>query len=188
MEAIGDSPRTLFEKIWSRHRVVERDDGQTLLYVDRHLLHDGGATAFDVLRKRGMTPRAPERAFATPDHYVATDSRAVEGIRDPRHREMVEELARNTAEAGIRMFGLGDPNQGIVHVVGPETGLSQPGLLLVCGDRPHLDARRPGRARLRHRQHGGDARAGDADAVAAQAEDAPHHGGWRAGGGVKAKD
>ena len=134
MEAIGDSPRTLFEKIWSRHRVVERDDGQTLLYVDRHLLHDGGATAFDVLRKRGMKPRAPERVFATPDHYVATDSRAVEGIRDPRHREMVEKLARNTAEAGIRMFGLGDPNQGIVHVVGPETGLSQPGLLLVCGD------------------------------------------------------
>ena len=134
MEATGEGPRTLFEKIWSRHRVVERDDGQTLLYVDRHLLHDGGATAFDVLRKRGMTPRAPERVFATPDHYVATDGRTIEGIRDPRHREMVEKLARNTAEAGIRMFGLGDPNQGIVHVVGPETGLSQPGLLLVCGD------------------------------------------------------
>ena len=134
MEATGEGPRTLFEKIWSRHRVVEREDGQTLLYVDRHLLHDGGATAFDVLRKRGMKPRAPERVFATPDHYVATDSRTVEGIQDPRHREMVEKLARNTAEAGIRMFGLGDPNQGIVHVVGPETGLSQPGLLLVCGD------------------------------------------------------
>ncbi len=118
MEATGEGPRTLFEKIWSRHRVVERDDGQTLLYVDRHLLHDGGATAFDVLRKRGMKPRAPERVFATPDHYVATDSRTVEGIQDPRHREMVEKLARNTAEAGIRMFGLGDPNQGIVHVVG----------------------------------------------------------------------
>jgi 3-isopropylmalate/(R)-2-methylmalate dehydratase large subunit len=134
MEATGEGPRTLFEKVWSRHRVVERDDGQTLLYVDRHLLHDGGATAFDVLRKRGMKPRAPERVFATPDHYVATDGRTIEGIRDPRHREMVEKLARNTAEAGIRMFGLGDPNQGIVHVVGPETGLSQPGLLLVCGD------------------------------------------------------
>ncbi len=129
-----DLPRTMFEKIWDRHRVLDREDGQTLLYVDRHLLHDGGATAFDVLRKRGVKPRAPERIFATPDHYVATDTRKVEEIRDPRHREMVEKLARNTAEHGIRMFGLGDPNQGIIHVVGPETGLSQPGMLLVCGD------------------------------------------------------
>ena len=127
-------PRTLFEKIWSRHRVTERDDGQTLLYVGRHLLHDGGATAFDVLRKRGLKPRAPDRIFATPDHYVSTSSRKVEEIEDPRHREMVEKLARNTAEHGIRQFGLGDPGQGIVHVVGPETGLSQPGILLVCGD------------------------------------------------------
>jgi 3-isopropylmalate/(R)-2-methylmalate dehydratase large subunit len=124
----------MFEKIWSRHRVTEREDGQTLLYVGRHLLHDGGATAFDVLRKRGLKPRAPDRIFATPDHYVSTASRKVEEIEDPRHREMVEKLARNTAEHGIRQFGLGDPNQGIVHVVGPETGLSQPGILLVCGD------------------------------------------------------
>ena len=113
---------------------MEREDGQTLLYVGRHLLHDGGATAFDVLRKRGLKPRAPDRIFATPDHYVSTASRKVEEIEDPRHREMVEKLARNTAEHGIREFGLGDPNQGIVHVMGPETGLSQPGLLLVCGD------------------------------------------------------
>nr|WP_229682411.1 3-isopropylmalate dehydratase large subunit [Siccirubricoccus deserti] len=127
-------PRTMFEKIWSRHRVTEREDGQTLLYVGRHLLHDGGATAFDVLRRRGLKPRAPDRIFATPDHYVSTASRKVEEIEDPRHREMVEKLARNTAEHGIRQFGLGDPNQGIVHVVGPETGLSQPGILLVCGD------------------------------------------------------
>ena len=97
-----DAPRTLFEKIWSRHRVMEREDGQTLLYVERHLLHDGGATAFDVLRKRGLKPRAPDRIFATPDHYVSTASRKVEEIEDPRHREMVEKLARNTAEHGIR--------------------------------------------------------------------------------------
>ncbi len=133
-EAETSGPRTLFEKIWSRHRVLEREDGQTLLYVGRHLLHDGGATAFDVLRKRGLKPRAPDRIFATPDHYVSTATRKVEEIEDPRHREMVEKLARNTAQHGIRQFGLGDPNQGIVHVVGPETGLSQPGILLVCGD------------------------------------------------------
>src|SRR5690349_5228436 len=127
-------PETMFEKIWSRHRVLEREDGQTLLYVDRHLLHDGGATAFDFIRNRGLKPRAPERIFATPDHYVSTSSRKVEEIEDPRHREMVEKLARNTAEFGITQFGLGTANQGIVHVVGPETGLSQPGMLLVCGD------------------------------------------------------
>ncbi|MBL6454988.1 3-isopropylmalate dehydratase large subunit [Belnapia sp. T6] len=131
---MSDAPRTMFEKIWDRHRVLEREDGQTLLYVDRHLMHDGGAVAFDVLRKRGLKPRAPERIFAVPDHYVPTDSRKLEEIRDPRHRELVEKLARNTAEHGIRNFGLGDPNQGIVHVIGPETGLSQPGMVMVCGD------------------------------------------------------
>ncbi|SDD26952.1 3-isopropylmalate dehydratase large subunit [Belnapia rosea] len=131
---MSDAPRTMFEKIWDRHRVLEREDGQTLLYVDRHLMHDGGAVAFDVLRKRGLKPRAPDRIFTVPDHYVPTDSRRLEDMRDPRHRELVEKLAQNTAEHGIRNFGLGDPNQGIVHVIGPETGLSQPGMVMVCGD------------------------------------------------------
>ncbi|MBK1660223.1 3-isopropylmalate dehydratase large subunit [Paracraurococcus ruber] len=131
---MAEAPRTLFEKIWDRHRVLEREDGQTLLYVGRHLLHDGGATAFDMLRRRGLTPRAPDRIFATPDHYVSTVGGTLDAIPDERHRGMVEKLARNTAEFGIRQFGLGDPNQGIVHVMGPETGLSQPGLLMVCGD------------------------------------------------------
>ena len=125
---------TMFEKIWQKHRVLEREDGQTLLYVDTHLLHDGGATAFDVIRKRGLKPRAPERIFATPDHYVSTSSRKVEEIEDERHREMVEKLDRNTREYGIKQFGLGTEGQGIVHVMGPEQGLSQPGILLVCGD------------------------------------------------------
>ena len=125
---------TMFEKIWQKHRVLDRDDGQTLLYVDTHLLHDGGATAFDVIRKRGLKPRAPERIFATPDHYVSTSSRKVEEIEDERHREMVEKLDRNTREFGIKQFGLGTEGQGIVHVMGPEQGLSQPGILLVCGD------------------------------------------------------
>ncbi len=125
---------TMFEKIWQKHRVLDRDDGQTLLYVDTHLLHDGGATAFDFLRNRGLKPRAPERIFATPDHYVSTSSRKVEEIEDERHREMVEKLDRNTREYGIKQFGLGTEGQGIVHVMGPEQGLSQPGILLVCGD------------------------------------------------------
>ncbi len=125
---------TMFEKIWQKHRVLERDDGQTLLYVDTHLLHDGGATAFDVIRKRGLKPRAPQRIFATPDHYVSTSSRKLEEIEDPRHRDMVQKLDANTREFGIKQFGLGNPGQGIVHVMGPEQGLSQPGILLVCGD------------------------------------------------------
>jgi 3-isopropylmalate/(R)-2-methylmalate dehydratase large subunit len=128
------SPRTLFEKIWSRHRVLEREDGQALLYVDRHLMHEGAAAAFDALRRRGLKPRAPERTFTTPDHYVPTDTRRVAEIADERRRGLVETLERDSAEHGIRHFGLGGPQQGIVHVIGPETGLTQPGLLLVCGD------------------------------------------------------
>jgi 3-isopropylmalate/(R)-2-methylmalate dehydratase large subunit len=128
------SPRTLFEKIWFRHRVKEREDGQTLLYVDRHLMHEGAAAAFDALRRRGLKPRAPDRSFAVPDHYVPTDTRRVEEIADARRRDLVETLARDSAEHGIRHFRLGGARQGIVHIIGPETGLTQPGLLIVCGD------------------------------------------------------
>jgi len=127
-------PRTMFEKIWSRHRVLERADGQTLLYVDRHLVHDGCAPAFEMLRRRGIPVRAPDRTFATPDHYVPTDARIRHAIPNDEHRGMVEALDRSAAEMGFRVFGLRDGNQGIVHVVGPETGLSQPGMLIVCGD------------------------------------------------------
>ena len=131
---VDPSPRTLFEKVWSRHRVLERPDGQTLLYVDCHLIHDGSAPAFQNLTQRGVKVRVPGRTFATPDHYVLTDTRKIAEIPDPERRGMVEQLAANTAAAGIRMFGLDDPQQGIVHIVGPEAGLSQPGQLLVCGD------------------------------------------------------
>jgi len=125
---------TMFEKIWNRHRVLEREDGQTLLYVDRHLVHDGSAPAFEMLRDRGLKPRAPERIFATPDHYVPTDTRDVAAIENDEYRGMVESLEQNAAEGGFSLFGLKDGRQGIVHVVGPETGLTQPGMLLVCGD------------------------------------------------------
>jgi len=127
-------PRTLFEKIWARHRILEREDGQNLLYVDRHLLQDGSAPAFEMLRQRGLAPRAPHRAFGTPDHYVPTNSRTLAAIEDPEKRAMAEALLRDTAGAGILCFRLEDPRQGIVHVVGPEQGLSQPGMLIVCGD------------------------------------------------------
>ena len=85
MEA-QQAPQTLFEKIWSRHSIVERPDGQVLLYIDQHLVQDGSAPAFEMLRQRGITPRVPSRAFATPDHYVPTDSRDLASMPDPEKR------------------------------------------------------------------------------------------------------
>ncbi len=128
------APRTLFEKIWERHKIVERDDGQTLLYIDRHLVHDGSRRAFEVLTERGLPVRRPDRTFGTPDHYVPTTSRSLDDIADPEGRRMVEAITRNAATHNVTVFGLDDPRQGIIHVVGPEQGLTQPGLLMVCGD------------------------------------------------------
>jgi 3-isopropylmalate/(R)-2-methylmalate dehydratase large subunit len=125
---------TLLDKIWSRHRIVERDDGQTLLYVDRHYLQDGSGPAFEMLRQRGLKPRAPQRAFAVPDHYVPTHSRDPAAMPDAANRRVAEALTRNTGAAGIARFDISDARQGIVHVVGPEQGMSRPGMLIVCGD------------------------------------------------------
>lgn len=126
--------QTLFEKVWSRHRVVEREDGQVLLYIDNHLVQDGGVPAFEILRRRGLAPRAPHRTFATPDHYVPTDSRDLSTIADPEKRSMAQTLADESARAGITHFGIDDARQGILHVIGPEQGLSWPGMVIVCGD------------------------------------------------------
>jgi 3-isopropylmalate/(R)-2-methylmalate dehydratase large subunit len=126
--------RTMFEKIWNRHVVVDRKDGYSLLYVDRHLMHDGSAAGFARLRERKIALRRPDRCFVTPDHFVPSDSRSVADISDPDHRRMVEQTGENAAQAGIVVFYLGDQRQGIAHVVGPEQGITQPGLTLVCGD------------------------------------------------------
>jgi 3-isopropylmalate/(R)-2-methylmalate dehydratase large subunit len=125
---------TLFEKIWRRHVVLERPDGAALLYIDRHLLQDGSAAAFTMLRNRGVPVRSPSRAFAVADHYVPTDSRELAAQPDPEKRAMPEALARDARKAGIEFVELADPRQGIVHVVAPEQGISQPGMLIVCGD------------------------------------------------------
>jgi 3-isopropylmalate/(R)-2-methylmalate dehydratase large subunit len=128
------SPRTLFDKVWEPHVVMQRDDGQSLLYVDRHLVQDGSAPAFEMLRQRGLGVRRADLAFATPDHYVPTDSRVLADIADAEKRAMAQALRDDSAAAGIRFFGLDDERQGIVHVVGPEQGLSLPGMVIVCGD------------------------------------------------------
>src|SRR5262249_52995841 len=122
--------------IWRQHVVLERDDGAALLYVDRHLLHDGSHNAFKMLRESGRVVKEPAQAFAFADHYLPTSGRAqgLTGIADPVLREMVERLESNARAAGVLAFGAGDPRQGIVHVVAPELGLTEPGLLIVCGD------------------------------------------------------
>lgn len=126
--------QTMFEKVWTRHRILERSDGQTLLYIDRHLIHDGYAPAFEFLTARGLKPHAPSQIFATPDHYVPTDTREASQIPDAERRYMVESLTQYTSDFGVQMFGLKDQRHGIVHVVGPEQGISQPGMIVVCAD------------------------------------------------------
>jgi 3-isopropylmalate/(R)-2-methylmalate dehydratase large subunit len=125
---------TLFDKIWDRHELMDLDDGQVLLYVDRHLCHDGSFVAFANLRESGRRPRRPQQIFATPDHYTPTHTRALDDLEDPRAREIVELLHENAREFGITVFPWGDRRQGIAHVVGPEQGITLPGLTMVCGD------------------------------------------------------
>ncbi|MGH8669524.1 MAG: 3-isopropylmalate dehydratase large subunit [Burkholderiales bacterium] len=126
-------PRTLFEKIWDRH-VVLRREGQRLLYVDRHIIHDGSFHAFAKLDARNLPVRRAALTFGTPDHYVPTVSRSPADAPTPEIRRMVETFAGNVGRHGISAFHLADPRQGIVHIVGPEQGITLPGLLLVCGD------------------------------------------------------
>jgi 3-isopropylmalate/(R)-2-methylmalate dehydratase large subunit len=126
--------KTMFEKIWDRHVVLERDDGQVLLYIDRHLCHDGSRAGFTKLKSLGLKLRRPEQTFATPDHYRPSTVKTVAEVEDPTMRGILEELIANAAEFGIHHFGLDSGKQGIAHVVGPELGITLPGILLVCGD------------------------------------------------------
>ena len=126
--------KTLFEKIWSAHTIVARDDGQVLLYVDRHLVHDLHYRRFEKLDKDGRTVRRPDLTFATPDHSMPTTVTRIEDIEDDEMRQTVAGLESNAARHGVTVFPLSDERHGIVHVVGPEQGLTLPALLLVCGD------------------------------------------------------
>ena len=128
------TPQTLFEKIWDRHAILQREDGATLLAIDRLLVHDGSRRSFEVLRERGLRVAHPERIFGTPDHYAPTTSRSVSDVDDPERRAMLEALDANAAAEGFTLFGLTDARQGIVHVIGPEQGITLPGITLVCGD------------------------------------------------------
>ncbi len=125
---------TLFEKIWKSHVVASNDDALTTLYVDLHLVHEvTSPQAFDGLRLNGRRVRRPDRTLATADHNVPTDALTAP-IADPISRRQLEVLNENCQEFGITLFPRGHENQGIVHVIGPELGVSQPGMVIVCGD------------------------------------------------------
>jgi len=123
---------TLFDKVWSAHEIVRGEDGRSLLWVDRHLVHEGSFHAFDALARRGAGVARPDLSFAFSDHYVPVRGRPA--VRDPAIAEIISRLQANAARHGIACLGLEDPRQGIVHVAGPEQGLTLPGLLIVCGD------------------------------------------------------
>ena len=128
------APKTLFDKIWDAHVVHRQDDGTCLIYIDRHLVHEvTSPQAFEGLRNAGRAVRAPNRTLAVADHNVPTTDRSA-GIADEESRIQVEALARNAADFGVPYFAMNDIRQGIVHVIGPEQGFTQPGMTIVCGD------------------------------------------------------
>jgi 3-isopropylmalate/(R)-2-methylmalate dehydratase large subunit len=128
-----NEPRTLIDKLWAAHEIVRREDGETLLWVDRHYVHEGSFHAFSRLAERGAAVAEPGLTFGVADHYVPTRG-SRRAIANPEIARMVRTVEENTAKHHIRLFGVDDPGQGIVHVVGPEQGLTLPGLLIVCGD------------------------------------------------------
>jgi 3-isopropylmalate/(R)-2-methylmalate dehydratase large subunit len=127
-------PRTLFDKIWESHVVTVQDDGTCLLYTDRHLVHEvTSPQAFEGLRAAGRRVRRPDAALAVADHNVPTTDRS-RGVTDEESRIQIQTLADNAAEFGIEFFSMADVRQGIVHIIGPEQGFTQPGMTIVCGD------------------------------------------------------
>ena len=126
--------RTLYDKIWQSHTVGILPTGQTQLFIGLHLIHEiTTAPAFDMLRENGLDVAFPERTFATVDHIVPTDIRS-RPFLDSEAEELTKALEKNVRQFGVEFFGLDSPNQGIVHVIGPQLGLTQPGMTLACGD------------------------------------------------------
>ena len=126
--------RNLFDTVWDQHTVGQLASGQTQLFIGQHLVHEvTSPQAFEMLRDRGLGVMCPERTLATVDHIIPTDDQA-RPFADGLAEEMMSAIERNCVEFGIELLGLDDPRQGIVHVVGPELGLTQPGITLVCGD------------------------------------------------------
>ena len=131
------APLTLFEKIWNRHVVMTSGDGESLLYVDRNLVHEGSFLAFDLLEQAGSRIRRPAGSIAFVDHFAPTrrvDGRRAPAIFDDDGRTVIVKLEANAKAHGLECFGLDDELQGIMHVVGPELGLVLPGLVITGND------------------------------------------------------
>ncbi|MEO9295665.1 MAG: 3-isopropylmalate dehydratase large subunit [Nitrososphaera sp.] len=128
------APRTIFEKIWDSHTVYQKEGGPSLLYIDRHLVHEvTSPQAFDGLRMNRRKVRRPDLTYATMDHNVPTSDRSLPVV-DPISETQIRTLAQNCREFGISLYDMHSPDQGIVHVIGPELGLTIPGTTIVCGD------------------------------------------------------
>ena len=127
------SGATLFDKIWDRHVITDLGDGYSLLHVSRHLMHDGGGKALAELRRRGLDVHSPGLTFATFDHTISTEPGRKDAI-SPALTARLNAMRADTKAWGIRLYDLGEPGQGIIHVVGPELGITIPGVFLVCGD------------------------------------------------------
>ena len=126
--------KTLFEKIWNKHLVASIDSDTNLVFIDLHLVHEvTSPQAFDSLRISNRKVKHPELTLATVDHGVPTSNRSL-GIKDPLSKKQINALENNCNEFGVTLFGVNDPRQGIVHVIGPEQGITQPGMTIVCGD------------------------------------------------------
>jgi 3-isopropylmalate/(R)-2-methylmalate dehydratase large subunit len=129
----NSQPLTLFEKIWKSHTIID-EGGQSLLYVDWLLTSEGSIHAFNVLRAEGLKVRRPAQVKGVADHYVSTRGPTMEDVVDDERRRMIRVLETNAHESGIELYGLGHPARGIQHLVGPEQGMTQPGLIVLCGD------------------------------------------------------
>ncbi len=129
-----NQPRVLFDKIWDQHAIITNEGGQTLLFVDWLLCSEGSFLAFNNLRLGGHKVRCPERVFGVADHYPASGGPTLADVVDEERRNMIRMLEHNTREFGITYFGLGDRRRGIQHQVGPEQGLAQPGVIILCSD------------------------------------------------------
>src|SRR5258705_12276662 len=126
--------KTLFDKIWDKHVVKQIEGGPSVLYIDKHFIHEvTSPQAFTGLNNRGIKVFRPSQTVATADHNVPTINQHLP-IKEELSRRQVEALKKNCAEHGIELYGLGQPFQGLVHVIGPELGITQPGITIVCGD------------------------------------------------------
>jgi 3-isopropylmalate/(R)-2-methylmalate dehydratase large subunit len=131
---LNTQPESLFEKIWARHVIVERAPGPSLLYIDRHIIHEGSFHAFAQLKERGLSVKNPKQVFGVADHYVPTNSRDPKEAVTNEVTEMILRFDDNMRWSRANYFSISDPRQGIVHVIGPEQGISLPGLTITCSD------------------------------------------------------